>query len=121
IQMLPCRDCIVDGELYGTVLDLEGPRLATVYEVYASLSGEVVQRPVNLKYAAFDLVYLNGQDLTTLPLRQRRQILQQFLAPVSSYPLAIPISIAEGQLAKDKNDVNRLYQYFRGQGYEGII
>src|SRR5690606_4416571 len=58
IQMLPCRDCIVDGELYGTVLDLEGPRLATVYEVYASLSGEVVQRPVNLKYAAFDLIYL---------------------------------------------------------------
>lgn len=121
ISAFPCRDCIVDGELFGTVLDLEGPRPATVYEVYASLSGEVVQRPVNLKYAAFDLVYLNGQDLTQLPLRQRRQILQQFLGPVSNYPLPIPVSIAEGQLAKDKNDINRLYQYFRGQGYEGII
>jgi DNA ligase 1 len=121
IQMFACRDCIVDGELYGTVLDLDGPRLATVYEVYASLSGEVVQRPVNLKYAAFDIVYLNGQDLTQLPLRQRRQMLQQFLGPVANYPLAIPVSIAEGQLANDKNDVNRLYQYFRGQGYEGII
>jgi DNA ligase-1 len=121
IHAFPCRNCIVDGELYGTVLDLEGPRLATVYEVYASLSGEVVQRPVNLKYAAFDLVFLNGQDLTQLPLRQRRQMLQQFLGPITSYPLTIPVSIAEGQLAKDKNDVNRLYQYFRGQGYEGII
>lgn len=117
----PCRDCIVDGELYGTVLDLDGPRLASVYEVYASLSGEVVQRPVNLKYAAFDLVYLNGQDLTELPLRQRRQALQQFLGNVANFPLPIPVSIAEGQLAKDKNDVNRLYQYFRSQGYEGII
>jgi DNA ligase-1 len=121
ISMFPCRDCIVDGELYGTVLDLEGPRLATVYEVYASLSGEVVQRPVNLKYAAFDVVYLNGSDLTQLPLRQRRQMLQQFLAPLAHYSLPIPVAIAEGQLAKDKNDVNRLYQYFRGQGYEGII
>ncbi len=121
ISMFQCRDCIIDGELFGTVLDLEGPRLATVYEVYASLSGEVVQRPVNLKYAAFDIVYLNGQDLTQLPLRQRRQVLQQFLRPLASFPLAIPVSIAEGQLAKDKNDVNRLYQYFRGQGYEGII
>lgn len=121
VSMFPGRDCIVDGELYGTVLDLEGPRLATVYEVYASLSGEVVQRPVNLKYAAFDVVYLNGQDLTQLPLRQRRQILQQALGPITNYSLPIPVSIAEGQLAKDKKDVNRLYQYFRGQGYEGII
>ncbi|PRP95363.1 putative DNA ligase-like protein [Enhygromyxa salina] len=121
ISMFPCRDCIVDGELYGTVLDLDGPRLATVYEVYASLSGEVVQRPVNLKYAAFDLVYLNGQDLTQLPLRQRRKALQQFLSPLANYTLPIPVSIAEGQLANDKNDVNRLYQYFRHQGYEGII
>jgi DNA ligase-1 len=121
IQTFPCRDCIVDGELYGTVLDLDGPRLATVYEVYASLSGEVVQRPVSLKYAAFDLVYLNGADLTQLPLRQRRQTLQQFLAPLGNFPTALPVQIAEGQMAKDKNDVNRLYQYFRGQGYEGII
>lgn len=121
ISMFPCNNAIVDGELYGTVLDIEGPRLATVYEVYASLSGEVVQRPVNLKYAAFDLVYLNGQDLTQLPLRQRRQTLQQFLGPLANYTLPIPVSIAEGQLAQDKNDVNRLYQYFRGQGYEGII
>jgi DNA ligase 1 len=121
IASFPCRDCIVDGELYGTIMDLEGPRLASVYEVYASLSGEVVSRPVNLKYAAFDLVYLNGQDLTQLPLRQRRQMLQQFLGPATNYPLAIPLSIAEGQLANDKNDLARLYQYFRSQGYEGII
>ncbi|NVB41353.1 hypothetical protein G6O69_26180 [Pseudenhygromyxa sp. WMMC2535] len=121
ITMFPCHDAIIDGELYGTVLDLDGPRPATVYEVYASLSGEVVQRPVNLKYAAFDLVYLNGQDLTQLPLRQRRQTLQQFLTPVTGWSLPVPVSIAEGQLAKDNKDVNRLYQYFRGQGYEGII
>ena len=121
ISMFPCQNCIVDGELYGTVLDLDGPRPATVYEVYASLSGEVVSRPVNLKYAGFDLVYLNGQDLTQLPLRQRRQMLQQFLGPMANFPTAIPVTIAEGQLANDKKDVNRLYQYFRNQGYEGII
>lgn len=121
IGVFPCRDAIVDGELHGTVLDLDGPRPATVYEVYASLSGEVQQRPVNLKYAAFDLLYLNGQDLTQLALRQRRQALQQFLGPVTSFPIPVPVTIAEGQLAKDKNDVSRLYQYFRNQGYEGII
>jgi len=121
IYSFPCTNCIVDGELFGTVLDLDGPRPATVYEVYASLSGEVVQRPVNLKYAAFDLVYLNGQDLTQLPLRQRRQTLQSFLGPVANFPTPIPVTVAEGQLAKDKNDVSRLYQYFRAQGYEGII
>ena len=121
ISAFPCRDAIIDGELYGSVFDLDGARPATVYEVYASLSGEVVQRPVNLKYAAFDLVYLNGRDLTGLPLRERRNLLQQFLGPLTNFPSPIPLTIAEGQLAKDKNDVNRLYQYFRNQGHEGII
>ena len=93
---------------------------ASVYEVYGSLQGEVA-RPVTLKFAAFDLIYINGQDLTQQPLQQRRQALTALLAPMSTMQLPIPISLCEGQLAKDKNDVNRLYQHFRAQGYEGVI
>ncbi|MEZ4319619.1 MAG: hypothetical protein R3F61_19040 [Myxococcota bacterium] len=120
IQMLPAKSCIVDGELYGTVFDLEGARPASVYEVYSALQGQGA-RPVNLKFAAFDLIYLNGSDMTSLPLAQRREWLQKLVGPLVNMPLAVPLQIAEGQLANSKDDLSRFYHHFRSQGYEGII
>jgi DNA ligase 1 len=120
IKMLPARGAILDGELHGTVVDLEGARPASVYEVYAWLQGDRGV-PVQLKIAAFDLVYLDGRDLTGLPLRERRRLLALLLAPVAAFALPVPVSLSEGQLAAGKEDVNRLYLHFRAQGYEGII
>ncbi|MEQ1824787.1 MAG: hypothetical protein ABL921_02545 [Pirellula sp.] len=120
LAMLPASNAIVDGELHGSVLDLEGPRPATVYEVYAMLQGEPI-RPVTLKFAAFDLLYLNNTDLTHLPLHQRRSSLAALLTPLLQVPTPLPLSLADGQLANTKEDVNRLFHHFRAQGYEGII
>lgn len=121
IKLLPARSAIVDGELYGTVLDVEGGvRPATVYEVYYALQGERPQ-PITLKFAAFDLAYLNGSDVTGLSLAERRHQLQMLLAPLQGAATPVPINLAEGQLAQSKDDVNRLYHHFRSQGYEGVI
>jgi len=120
IRALPVRSVILDGELHGTVVDLEGVRPATVYEVYACLQGER-GLPVNLKFAAFDLVYLDGQDLTPLSLAERRRRLGVLMAAVMYQPLPVPLSMSEGHLAESREDVNRLFYHFRAQGYEGII
>ena len=120
IPMVPARDCIVDGELFGMVADINGPRPASVYEVYTSLQGEPV-RPVSLRYVAFDLLYLNGVDLTGQPLSSRRQTMERLFAPIASFPTPIPLSISEGFLAANREDFNRLFHHFRAQGYEGII
>jgi DNA ligase-1 len=119
IRAVPAQNAIIDGELYGTVLAGEGARPATVYELYSVLQGE--RKAMNVRFAAFDLVYLNGRDLTSLPLHQRRQWLQSVIQPMGSMPLPVPISVAEGQLANNKDDVSRLYGHFRSQGYEGLI
>lgn len=120
IRALPARSAIVDGELYGTVIDIEGVRPATVYEVYAYLQGDR-RVPVSLKFAAFDLIYLNGKDLTGLPLHERRRFLGLVVAPLASYPLPVPLTMSEGHLAESRDDVNRLFYHFRAQGYEGVI
>jgi len=119
IRALPARNAIVDGELYGTVLDHHGARPATVYELYGSLQGE--RRAVQMKFAAFDLCFLNGVDLTHLPLRERRQYLQQLVGPLANFPTPVPMAVAEGHMAQHKDDINRLYGHFRSQGYEGLI
>lgn len=120
IKTLPAQSVIVDGELHGTVVDLDGPRPATVYEVHAALQGERA-RPVALKFAAFDVIYLNGRDLTELPLAERRRWLSMLAAPLAALPLPIPVALADGQLASTREDVNRLYHHFRAQRYEGIV
>jgi DNA ligase-1 len=120
IRALPVRSLILDGELYGTIVDLEGVRPATVYEVYAYLQGERTT-PVNLRFAAFDILYMNGYDLTGRTLDERRRRLGSLLASVVSAPMPVPLSMSEGQLAETREDVNRLFYHFRAQGYEGVI
>lgn len=120
IAMFPVANAIVDGELFGTILDMEGPRPASVYEVFSMLQGEPV-RPVTLKFAAFDLLYLNNVDLTNQPLHQRRAALSTLVSPLLQQPTPLPMLLADGQLANNKEDVNRFFHHFRAQGYEGII
>lgn len=121
IKALPCQNAIVDGEIFGTSFSMDGGvRPASVYDVYSTIRGDKVGG-VNLRFAAFDLLYLNGQDLTGLSLAERRQRLQMLIAPVASLQLPVPVTLAEGQLANDMSDVNRYYQHFRAQGYEGVI
>jgi DNA ligase-1 len=120
IKLLPVRSAIIDGELHGTVIGREGSRPATVYEVFAAMQGEPTL-PVRLRFAAFDLLYLEGVDLTALPLSERRQRLSAVLSPVAGLPLPVPMTVAEGQLAQSSEDLNRLYQHFRAQGYEGVV
>ncbi len=120
IRQIPGQSLILDGELFGTVLDLDGIRPATVYEVYAAIQGQP-STTVSLKYAAFDLIYLNGRDLTTATLSERRGLLTALAAPLAGAPLVVPLSVSEGQLAGNRDDLNRLFHHFRAQGYEGII
>lgn len=121
IKQLPARSVILDGELYGTVLDSAGGvRPATVYEVYYALQGERPQ-PITLRFAAFDVLYLNGTDLTGLALGERRRRLEAVVGPLVGAPTPVPFTVAEGQLADGADDVRRLYQHFRNQGYEGVI
>lgn len=118
IKRLPGRSFIIDGELHGVVVTTGGPRPATVYEVFKAMQGEP---RATLRYAAFDLLHLDGVDLTSRPLAERRQRLGALLATVGSWPLPIPLTVAEGQTATGEADVKRLYEHFRRQGYEGIV
>ena len=117
IRMLPVQNVILDGELHGSVFDERGARPATVYEVVSALKES---RPgTSLKFVAFDVLYRNGTDLTKRRLRDRRAILANLFGMIGPCPL--PLTMAEGQLATNMSDVQRLYHHFRAQGHEGVI
>jgi DNA ligase 1 len=119
-RALPARRVILDGELFGLVVDEGRARPGTVYELHAHLTGERLL-PLALRYVAFDLLFLEGRDLTALPFTERRALLEQVVRPLTALPLSIPVSLSDGQLATSRDDLKRLFQFFRGQGYEGGV
>jgi DNA ligase-1 len=119
-RALPARRVILDGELYALVLQEGRARPGTVYELHAYLTGER-RTPLSLRYAAFDLLFLDGHDLTQLPFRERRAHLERIVRPLAAFPLPIPVVVSDGQMASSREDLKRLFQFFRGQGYEGGV
>lgn len=119
-RALPARRAIVDGELYALMMSEGRARPGTVYELNAWVSGER-RVPLSLRYAAFDLLFLEGRDLTRLPFSERRLLLEALVRPLVGWPLPIPMVLSDGQMAASREDMKRLYQFFRGQGYEGGV
>jgi DNA ligase-1 len=121
-QWIPGRSFILDGELHGKVLDMEGKgfREATVYQIYRYLQGDT-QTIVRLQYVVFDILYWNGQDLTGLPFRKRREFIERLIAPLAQTVLPVPLLLSQGWEVSSLQDLKKWYQYFRNQGHEGLI
>ncbi|MBL4849129.1 MAG: hypothetical protein JKY65_26690 [Planctomycetes bacterium] len=117
---LPCQEVILDGELHGTFFTEIGPRPASVYDVMKHVRGEGGQ-PLKLMFTAFDVIFLDGQDLTERPFVERRQVVQALVGGLTGVPLPLPVELSDGELVAARTDLMRLYNLFRAQGYEGGI
>ncbi|WP_372369412.1 hypothetical protein [Candidatus Uabimicrobium sp. HlEnr_7] len=113
---------ILDGELHGTYVDLEkgGIRPANVYDVYRYLQGNY-NLAIKLQYVVFDILFMNGKDLTKLPWYKRRQVLEKLVMPTSGYQTNVPIVVAEGWEAKNYSEFKKWFKNFENRGYEGAM
>ena len=70
--------CVLDGELYGLT---NGRPDFSVYQKRGTLSAPLkIKRAASdfpIRLAAFDILYLEGHDLTPLPLTKRKALLAQ--------------------------------------------
>ncbi|MDT0158628.1 ATP-dependent DNA ligase [Microbacterium sp. ARD32] len=119
---LPASDAVVDGEI--VAFDAQGRpsfhRLQNRMHLTRGrdIEREVVRTPIT--YMLFDLLRLDGHDLTGMPLRQRRELLEHLAsdldAPVQVPPVFDDLDAAvelsrqqdlEGVVAKDPDSVYR--------------
>ena len=107
-RQLPCRDAIIDGEI--VVLDDEGiSRFALLQDALADGAGN------KLVFYAFDLLHLDGWNLTNVPLEKRKALLAQLLEGHISSHSAIQLSdhvVGDGRA---------LYEQASEMGLEGIV
>jgi bifunctional non-homologous end joining protein LigD len=81
---LPADSAVIDGE--AVVFDSDG------ISRFGLLQKALGPHPEKVAYSAFDLLYLNGYDLSELPLTQRKELLQALLA---EQPATSPIRYAD--------------------------
>jgi bifunctional non-homologous end joining protein LigD len=72
LETLACDKAILDGEVVASQADGTTSFRALQEALTAKKTGQ-------LAYQAFDLLYLDGRDLTSLPLRERKQTLHELL------------------------------------------
>jgi DNA ligase D-like protein (predicted ligase) len=93
IAALPARDLILDGEVTG---------------VWGPASTRAADRPRGLAYHVFDILWLDGRDLMSLPLDQRRDRLR-------ALPLRAPLERVAAL------DVSKPWEHACRKGWEGVI
>jgi DNA ligase D len=105
---LPCRQALIDGEI--VVQDERG--IAS----FAALQDALAEgRTHELIFFAFDLMYLDGYDLTEVPLLERKRALEALLQPVVGP--STPVQISEHVLGQGR----AFYAQAARLGLEGVM
>ncbi len=106
-RLLPCSDAVIDGEI--VVLDDKGiSRFAALQDALSQGAGN------KLVFYAFDLLHLDGWDLSKAPLVRRKALLAQLLAGAGGRSA---IQLSDHVLG----DGRALYDRATEMGLEGII
>lgn len=105
VKKLPCREAVLDGEI--AALDKEGRSSFQLLQA-RELPGE--HPPIF--YYVFDLIQLDGKDLTGVPLLKRKAMAKMLLANAAD-PIRFSASI--------EADSSRVLNEMKARGLEGVI
>jgi bifunctional non-homologous end joining protein LigD len=109
------RDVILDGEI--VALDDDGRpsfhRLAHRIHLQAEVDVRRAEAEIPLVYYAFDLLYLDGYDLRSVPLERRKGLLEeQFGAAGFGRIVLLPHFVGDGEIA---------FHAAVAHGFEGVV
>jgi bifunctional non-homologous end joining protein LigD len=109
----PVREAVLDGEI--VALDDRGrPSFQLLQRRLGLVGAEDIRRAdrtIPVVYYVFDILYLDGHDLTAVPLEERRRLLRAALAPNETVRLVEPYS-EDGEAA---------FRRAIEEGLEGVV
>lgn len=115
-EELNASEVILDCEAVG--FDRESGQLATFQETMTRKRKhdiEEISKRMPLKFFVFDILYKDGEDLLSTPLRERKAMLQKTLAP------KILIAQSPYILTKDAQELREYHDAQLKKGLEGVV
>lgn len=116
-QRFKAQNCIIDSEV--VAVDSKGAlqpfQVLLQRTVPSKLSDEELKKrreEVAVTLRAFDIIYLNGRDLSELPLSERRKYLLEVVSRGN---------LIQGMICMNEVELMSFYESSLKQGYEGII
>lgn len=113
LKKQPSNRMLLDGELIA--LDSKGKQCFQCLQGYLNIFHRSVSRdiepPSAIIYYVFDILYLEGFDLTAVPLQQRKELLKETLAPEDTIRLVDYFS-PEGE---------KVFKAAVDNGLEGVV
>jgi bifunctional non-homologous end joining protein LigD len=109
---LVCLDAILDGEI--VTFEAGRPsfeKLQSRINIVNARDVERAMKSIPVAYVAFDLLYLDGRDVTQLPVEDRKELLEKIVVPSQRIQVS-PAILEEGVT---------LAHTARERGLEGIV
>lgn len=121
LNSLPVYSIILDGEITAQQWTVEGPRYLNVYELHEATKQSM--ESFKLIYVIFDIIFLNGVELVTLPFEKRRQLRHQLFQSIKARGMPTEIEIREVQSVEvfDQGQLINAYNNFVDTRHEGAI
>lgn len=119
LDLLNCESCIIDSEVVG--YDYESDSYLSYHETMTRRRKHDVSETANkvpLRAMSFDLLYLNGQDLSNSPVELRVAELKKL---VESSTEQKKIAFLETVQVNTSEELEDYFQIQIGQGLEGIL
>jgi len=111
--------CILDCEIVATEITERGIRYATVYEIMDDYRKP--ESRLHYSIILFDVLFINGTDMTSFPFHQRRNLRTQLARMMQGLPNSISVREADFNDAFTPSDVTASYTRLLEAGYEGAI
>jgi len=103
------NEIILEGELLGFT---EYGKNLSFQDLMSVIFRKEKFKKINLNVFLFDILYLNGEDLTNFPLYKRVEILDRVKRDFNRTKYLIP---------KDKVEAQKFYENSLKEGYEGVM
>ncbi|MHA1800062.1 MAG: ATP-dependent DNA ligase [Candidatus Helarchaeota archaeon] len=115
LQSIEANQFIIDGECVG--IDKDTGKLKPFQDLMHRRRKFDIEKMVKeylINYFIFDILYLNGEDLTNLPFLKRKEILKSII--VENH-----LKLAEYKIIDNVEDFKTFFEVSLKQGSEGLI
>ncbi|TFG32378.1 ATP-dependent DNA ligase [Candidatus Thorarchaeota archaeon] len=116
IKQVKAKSCVLEGEC--VAIDPENGNMRPFQELMRrrrKTDIHIMQEEIPVAFYVFDILYLNGEDVTSKSMLERRALMEDVIV------VSGRIGLTTAELTEDPN---RLYEIFEGAiqtGYEGVI